>query len=128
LHVTHLFTAADKLLIQDIIIIWTVSSPLDVLLVCSQLCLLVDVYNAHDVETYILPMAFHLADDRVAHIRHVTLSLVRSLSCHIIIPQLSHLVRSVSRHIIIIPQLSHLMHVWILRTLFESYQERVVKQ
>jgi len=43
---------------------------------CSQLCLLVDLYNAHDVEVYILPMAFHLADDHVAQIRHVTLGLV----------------------------------------------------
>ena len=42
----------------------------------SQLCLLVLIYNAHDVETYILPMAFHLANDRVAQIRHVTLRLV----------------------------------------------------
>jgi len=45
----------------------------------SQLCMLVDVYDARDVETYILPMAFHLADDRVAQIRHLTLRLVRSL-------------------------------------------------
>jgi len=43
----------------------------------------VDLYNAHDVETYILPMAFHLADDRVAQIRHVTLRLVGLISSHL---------------------------------------------
>jgi len=48
----------------------------------SQLSLMVDIYNAHDVETYILPIAFHLADDRVAQIRCVTLRLVSfSSSC-----------------------------------------------
>ena len=43
---------------------------------CSQLCLLVDIYNARDVEEYILPMAFHLANDHVAQIRQITLRLV----------------------------------------------------
>ena len=49
----------------------------------SQLCLLVDVYNPCDVETHILPMAFHLADDRVAQIRHVTLRLVSFKIVHL---------------------------------------------
>jgi len=52
-------------------------------LLSSQLCLLVDVYDAHDVETYILPMAYHLADDHVAQIRHVTLRLVRFKTVHL---------------------------------------------
>jgi len=60
------------LLIYQSIVVYLEWRVLD----CSQLCLLVDLYNAHDVEVYILPMAFHLADDHVAQIRHVTLGLV----------------------------------------------------
>jgi hypothetical protein len=49
--------------------------------VSSQLCLVIDLYDPSEVHKYICPMAFSLADDRVAAVRQASVHLVKILAC-----------------------------------------------
>ena len=42
----------------------------------KQLLLLIDLYSAADVSEHLLPIAMHLAEDRVAEVRNISLKVV----------------------------------------------------